>query len=515
MAFTPTQEQFNIHTRIREDRDNISLGHGASWKDITLYRDYANGKHGIILSEKQRQILRNLLNDKFCDNVCDQIISEANGRINFSKWECKNESVKEWLDKFYAICKIKNKQGDVHYRTLRDGNFVVAVNWSKKRNFVWPYKEDWWDGSCGVFIHYNDEEEMDYAVKEWTYWKQIVKNDGTLDKVSTTRRVIWFEDQVQKWESDTGSGPDTSWIPAPHSDDIDGNGDTQWPVPWLDVDGKPMGIPYIHFLNAKRMYGIYGASELDGGVIGFQDQLNDAQYSMSIGIKMTGAQMYYATGVKLKKDPSDKPLPIQVDAGMFHTSENDKSKFGTLPAGDIDKQIAGYNVKLKAVARMTGTPVHIISGGDWPSGEALLRAELPAVSKAWKQLNQFADSWVEVATIAMKVWNRFKPSGEPSINYDIKQGIVETVFDDPEKRDAVSRSIIVHNLIPNISIREGLRIMNYSEEKAQTIWEEMTEESTTAADTVIAIAAAKPTPGSGTSAKASTGGNNNTNSKAK
>jgi hypothetical protein len=515
-TFIATPEQRSIHTRIRQDRDGNSGDNCLSWKDIIQYRAYTAGKHAIILTDKQKTILRNLLNDRFCDNVCKQIVGEANGRIAFKGWECSNEPVKKWLDQFYKRAKVAARQSDIHFKSLRDGNFALAVNWDAKCQFVNVFKENWWDGICGVYIHYDDTDCPDYAVKEWTYIAMVKSADGqAMSPVQVKRRVIWFEDQVQKWESLTGVSDD-SWFPAPLPEDVDGNGDQQWPVPWLDSDGNPMGIPYIHFTNAQTMHGDYGLSELAGGVLGFQDQLNDMQYNITITGKMTGAQMYYATGVKLRKDPATQvSIPITVDAGMFHTSENEKSQFGTLPPGDIQQQIAGYNLKLKRVAQMTATPVHIITGGDWPSGEALLRAELPAVSKAKTQIESFKDSWISAATMAMKIYNRFKPLGKETINYDIDKGIVEACFDDPEKRDIVSRSIVVHNMVPNISIREGLRILGYSEERAQDVWDEMVEEQQKSADTMLTASTARATPGSGTSNKESMGGNNNSNSQAK
>lgn len=515
-SFVPTDNQKLIHARIKQDRDNLPVGMSMFWQDIIQYRDYTAGKHAIILTDKQKTILRNLLNDRFCDNVCKQIVGEANGRIAFNGWECSNDAVKKWLDIFFKTAKVKARQTDIHFRALRDGNFAVAVNWDADEQRVNLYKEDWWNGTSGVYIHYDDTDDADYAVKEWTYWSYTTDSGGTQQyPIQIRRRVIWFEDRVEKWEALDGVGFD-GWVAAPSPQDQDGNNEPQWPVPWVDIEGKPMGIPYIHFPNAHYMWGDYGLSELAGGVLGFQDQLNDMQYNISITGKMTGAQMYYATGVKLKKDPATQlAVPITVDAGMFHTSENEKSQFGVLSPGDISQQIAGYNLKLKRVAQITATPVHIITGGDWPSGEALLRAELPAVSKAKTQINTFSDCWIEVAAFAMKIYNRFKPSGKPIVNYDLEDGLIEACFDDPEKRDIVSRSIVVHNMIPNISIREGLRILGYSDERAQDVWDEMVEEQAQSADTMLTASNARSRPGMGTSSKQSMGGNNNSNSNAK
>lgn len=514
-AFIATAEQREIHARIKLDRDTVSIQKGFVWNHVQAFRDYANGKHSVVLTDKQKQILRNLINERFCDNVCNQIVSEATGRINFLKWESKNEKVSEWLAKWRAVAKIQARQLDIHYKSLRDGNFALAVNWDAKNKRPQIYKEDWWNGIDGIYIHYGDDDSMEYAVKQWSYLTLKTVN-GQLTQLHVSRRVIWFEDRVERWES-INSAESDSWYPAPLDSDLDYNNNVVWPMPWVDSKGEPLGIPYVHFPNVGRTYGNYGVSELDGGVLGFQDQINDLQYNISMAGRMTGAQQYYATGVKQKMKPgTNDPEPIIVDAGVFHTSTNDKSQFGVLPAGDIDGLLSAYNLKLKRVAQMTGTPLHAITGGDWPSGDALLRAEMPAVGKAIKQINQYKDAWVSVATMAMKIHNVF--SSEEKINYSIDEGIIEAVFEDPEKRDAVSRSIIVHNLAGVVSKREGLRLMGYSKERAEEIYEESVEEEEEAAEALSRQVVRGTIPGTGSSSggkgAAGSGGNNKPGSRA-
>ena len=112
----------NIHLRILEDRDRHMVEENFVWADILRFRRYANGKHRIILTERQREVLRNLDLANFCDNVCGQIVNEATGRIRFKGFTCKNQAVKDWLDTFFAVRTIGDRQKDAHHRSLRDGN---------------------------------------------------------------------------------------------------------------------------------------------------------------------------------------------------------------------------------------------------------------------------------------------------------------------------------------------------------------------------------------------------------
>jgi len=461
-----TPDTGNIHYRIQTDRDRQLIAEGFVWADVLRFRRYYEGKHKILLTDRQREILRNLDLMDFCDNVCGQIVSESKGRLTFNKWTCKNQEVKDFLDTLFAMQSVGEFQNDTHLRSLRDGNFVVMINWDDEAGFPEFFHEDWWDGIKGVYIHYNASQKAEYAVKQWAYLNT--------QNVTVWRRLVWFPDRIERYES-TAPGSFTSWVQSSLPEDIV-DGQVVFPMPWLDEKGKPLGIPYIHFKNSYKTYGKYGVSELDGGVIGFQDQLNDSMISMQITSRMTGAQQYWGTGIKLKtRDNSREPLPIKVDAGMFHTSENVDSKFGVLPAGNMDQQIAGYLLKLKRVAQITATPLHAITGGDWPSGDAILRAELPAVNKAKTQIESFKASWCAVGRMALKIWNAYCDPSE-RINYNPKKGIIEADFDDPENFDMVSRSIVAHNLAGQVSKKEILRIMDYTEEQTDDIYEEYVQE---------------------------------------
>ena len=339
---------------------------------------------------------------------------------------------------------------------------------------------------------------MEYAVKEWSY-----KNT---QQVTISRRLIWFPDRLEKYESQS-PGSYMSWQPSYLEDDyVDGVAPES--LEWLDENGEPLGVPYIHFKNAYRTYGNYGVSELDGGIIGWQDQLNDAIINMTLTARMTGGQQYYGTGIKLrKKDGTSEPIPIKVDAGTFHTSENADSRFGVLPAGNMDQQIAGYNLKLKRVAQITATPLHSITGGDWPSGDALLRSELPSVNKATDQIESFKASWCAVGQMALKIWNAFSP--EKAIPYDPMKGIIEADFKDPEECDIISRSIVVHNSVGFISQKEGLRILGYTDEQADTIYDESTAEKADEADAMAKAVIGGPSAGTGGRSKGALGGGSN------
>lgn len=438
----------------QQRHDQIEIDRSAYFRtpgDVLMFRDYAAGRHKRILTEQQETILENILDNRFCDNVCHQIIAEAADRIELLRWDCEDDAAKDFLAGFYVQAHLPDLSGEAHYNALRDGNYALALAWDNDSQRVTLQREPWWDGNVGVFIGYDVQGEPLYAVKEW-------------DTFLGRRRIVWFEDRLERYITDGAA-----WVPYALPGD---NG--QWPQDWTKGDGTALHIPILHFPNAGRGMGVYGTSEIDGGVLGFQDQLNDLHYDMTAAGRLTGFQMLALCGVKPPRDPkTGAPLPgftPQVGPGQVFIIEEPGGHADAIPAGDIGQLIALYNTKLRAVSRMTRTPLHAITGGDWPSGEALLRAEMPAVGKAVRQTARFRSAWATVAHRATEIANTFGGAG---ISED---AVITPVFAPPDRRDPLSKSYMIKNIVGNISVREALRIMGYSPEQAQQIYDEMQEE---------------------------------------
>jgi hypothetical protein len=408
----------DIHRRIQLDRD--------AWRktpeDIQSFRDYADGVQDPFLTDGQKTALKGLLGHKFCDNVSHQIIATDADRLVFEGWEVATDREQGYLDDLYVQNNLESESAEAHYAVCRDGDFAITVSWDNDYQRVILTREEWWDGQEGIFIGYDKRGFPLYAVREWE------EVDGT------RRRVIWYEDHLERWIADGRSTLADVWQP--------------WNLPgepassyedWLKPDGSPLHIPVVHFANGGRGPGNYGRSELDGGVMGFQDQINDSHYDSTAAGRFTGFQMYWMAGVPIQNDPKTGiPIKPQNAPGVWHHSDNPDAKYGHFPAGDIGALIDLYEMKLKAVCRMTRTPYHLITGGDWPSGEALWQAEKPLVMKLRKQVAKVKPAWVEVGHRAMEVANVFARLG---LSESPDTSMIKALFEDVERRDPLTMAM--------------------------------------------------------------------------
>jgi hypothetical protein len=531
-----TEEQRHLLRRISEDRDMSPREETYNGKHpVQIYREYVKGNQRLTLTAKQKKFLEGLIGNKYCDNICHQIVQLASARLKFLRWEGSDKvdpeeqlkavdqkattvsmggippdpvaieeekkqirlqseteaekTTHKFLADLYIRQKVRYKSGKMGYDKCRDGSTFMAVgveNESTPKKFkIRLYREQAWNGDRGVFVKYDedDEEKIEYAVKEWP-----VKLDGGR---TIRRRTIWVEGELQRWVSMSGSGGShENWTPYQLKDD------KSWPVAHVDPKtGDPLPIPIVHFPNTGRDQGIEGFSELAGGIVGGQDQINDLAMIMCATSRLTGGPMYTASGIQNVKKVSpdgtrtESPPEMEVGPGQVWTSTDPNTRFGVLPPGDISQLIMKYDHQLGRLAEVTMTPKHLITGGDWPSGEALLRAEQPAVSKAETQIETDEVKWAEVGYLAVRMYNAFGPGGLD------EEVIISAVMDEPTRADLLSKVAIAKALEAFISTQEALRICDYSEDRIQAIMDEKAATANAAVDSAMKVFGAGVAPG--------------------
>lgn len=381
-----------LDTRIQQDREEYvsKIPESNPSTAIKTYRDYADGKQLCTLLAAVKEYLSGALSHLYSDNVMHQVIAEASDRLQLLRFDVQDDAVTTFLqDEIFIKCHLANLSGETHYAALRDGDFALMPEWSERENRVLIQKEDWWNGDYGVFVAYEQQQPV-YAVKEWT--------EKTETGSERKRRNVYFDDRIERYVSSSGVGG--SW------EMFSLETDTDWPQPWEKPDGSPLHIPIVHFANGGRGPGNYGRSELAGGVLGNQDGLNDKRYDIDVAARMTAFQMVTASGYKPVLDKQGNPIPPKWGPGGFLASSDPAGRFDVIEAGDLSQLENVYKLILRAICRMTRTPLHAITG-DWPSGEALLRAELPATNKARRQAEKFKTAWATLAHRCVEIANAF------------------------------------------------------------------------------------------------------------
>ncbi len=441
--------------KIKYDRDTDNL---CTHENISRYREYTQGKQDCYLTEEMLDILNMIRSqaEEFADNICNQIVSEARDRVRFLGWKCRNAPVAKWLSTFYKTCQVKKLSSTVHYNAFRDGNTLVHLYWDKDAKRVKLINDEWWDGVSGTFANYTLDGVLEYVVKEWV-------EDA---EESISRRTIYIPGKILRYIS---RGSNAVWEPYEKPDIDDPEQKSQpFPVDWERKNGEPLGIPYVNFPNTGWGEVIaYGFSELHGGIIGFQNRMNSISWDMLLASKLTGCPIYTAAGVTDTEGG-------KVGPGELWSSANYQASFGIIQPGSQESNIAIYNLTGRRVAQISRTPAHIIIGAEWPSGEALMRAELPAIGKADSQIDGLYDPWVQLAHRAIEIQNVFG-DGRQLIE-DPEKALIIAKFGPTERRDSLSQSTVISNIKDNLSRRKSLERMGYEEDEIEENEEELSSQ---------------------------------------
>lgn len=476
-----SDQSLSIHTLIEADRRAASPDAAA----VKVFRQYARGRQRGTLTAGQERILRGLLGNLFCDNVCKRILSELRNRLRLVRFEVPNAAVTRYLEQLWTLEHLDSLSAATHWAMLRDGNHAIALGWVDGR--VQLARERWWNGSTGIFVSYDAADRVLYAVKDWH------------DDTAALRRTIWYADRIERYIAD---GEGWRMINLP-SDDVRASA-TARPVPWVDARGDPLGVPVVHFANIQvpndgkgddatdEPDPHYGMSELDGGITGLQDEINDLQRDISAAARFAGYQMLYATGITNAVDDEGNPIPLRVEPGAFFTDENPQAQFGALPAGSLAELQRALEIKLQAVSRGANIPMHVISG-DWPSGEALLRAEIPLIDKVETIGSSTGPAWASVAHKATKIANVF---GATSLD---EEALISSVFAPVARRDPLTISQIAAAQAEFVSERQTLRTLGYTPKEIDQIMLERAADREQAAARAAAFATPSPPAAASTS----------------
>ena len=384
-----------IHDQIDESREASDC---AVPPDV---RDYYDGDHPPVATPDQQQALGDRAIRPYVDNVLAQCTDTLAGRLLFRRYLVEDgDAEQDWCDAFAAKNHLSEKLVANTVRVLVDGNHAVSLSWDDEAARPLVHLEPWWDGEEGMYVEVADNGIEEWAVKEWQ------------DRDKRKRRTVYLPDRILRYVQDAGA-----WQPYPDDETAE--------QPWVrNAEGAPLGVPVIHFGNVSTVGTAYGASVLFP-ILGLQDALNGTVFDIVAAQALNAFGIYTATGV----DVNDTSL--SVGPGRLWKAANDAAKFGILNGAEMTAILDGYRAIRGSIANAFPVSEHLISGGQWPSGMALQRADAPMIGRVKMLGETFAPGWVRLAHRAMELEN----AANPVANLDEDRMIV-VEYEPAEQLDA-------------------------------------------------------------------------------
>jgi hypothetical protein len=408
--------------------------------NYALYDDYYSGHNfskanGSRLTDRAKKYLeRSGL--VFTENFCEPLIDVFAERLTVTGFTAEDKDaqqdstseesalterltdLEDWLGSVWAKNRMDDKQGIVHTQTLLKGDAYLIVDWDEERAL--PRLSFNRAESIPHCVY--DEENADHVAWASKTWNTDTVSASNLDGRAIQRLNVYYPDRVERYFrlGREGSG---SWERF-----LGVQGD-EWPMPWVRGDGSPRGVPVFHFRH-KPLGSDYGRSELHGS-IPLQDELNKMVIDLSEVLDYQGWPQRYGTGID-SSTANHKPQP---GAMMWHGDK--EATFGQFDPADPAGPLAAIEGVLSRMARRSRTPMHLLTGGTTPSGEALKTAESGLVSKVKQAQVPLGNVWEDVMLMAVKLG---VDAGELEVAVDEENLVLQAEWENPETRNEESEA---------------------------------------------------------------------------
>lgn len=395
-------------------------------------REFYEGDHNVELTDRAREFLERS-GVRFAENFCEPMVDMVGERLSVTGFDPQigdeeggdaAKALAEWLDRsFWRANRLDETSGVVHSIALSRGDSFGIIGYDNaagRPTFSYNPPEQ-----VKAVYAADDPDRMEYAVKVWT--GRIV-GPSNPDGRPVCRMNIYHPDRIERWfklHSTTGRGGWSQWMDEPAEDGTP----AAWPTPWVDTTGAPLGIPVVHFRN-RAQGEQYGRSEL-AGVIPQQMQLNKQVLDLITILDNQSWPQRWATGV----DPTS--ADFKTAPGEVWVSNSKDAAFGQMDPAEVSGGIAAIENTLSRMARRSGMPLHVLTGGDAPSGESIKSSESRLVKRCQDRAISFGNRWEDAALMAIRL---AALAGTLPVDADPATVTLDALWDSPESRDDLAEA---------------------------------------------------------------------------
>lgn len=348
---------------------------------------------------------------KPCLNICRTVTLAVKDELSVSGFNTSEVSdavgVKAqaaWAWDLWTRNHMDAVQAEVHESALSERETFVIVDWDYAdlrprliHNYRYTDLDAGGDGQGCWMLYQNDDVNQPprCAVKQWlqtTY-------DETGQASSATRRTIYYPDHIEKWVSEGSTW--SHYIEPP----VEGKPPEPWPIPWLGKDGKPAGIPVIHFRNVNLTPEAWDA-------IPIQDAVNKTLVDILASNDLTAFQMLAALGWYPTTDgeppKEDGSNLLSVGPGQFIGTKDPEGKLQVIIGGDPTPLVNTLKDLILIAAQVTGTPTSRFTTTKLIASQETLKEQNTQLKKKGQDRRVlFGDSWEACMEMARKVSNMF------------------------------------------------------------------------------------------------------------
>lgn len=378
-------------------------------KSIVLARKYHEGKQKVYMDDRVKEFLALHPENPFRLNVCRTVVTAVKDELNVTgfdtsellddKTEMKAQAV--WAGNIWNANHMDSIQDEVHEAAMRDRESFVIVDWdndNKRPRFT--HNQRFTDLSAGgdqegCWILYENNDPHQPAILAVKQWLETI-TDANISPfpLSRIRRTLYYPDHVEKWVYQNG------WQHYAEEGE-------EWPIPWRDKNGQPLGIPIVHFMNENLTPEAWDA-------IPMQDAINKTLVDILSNSDMSAFRSYKAFGWYPTTDgqapKADGSNLLKFKPGQFVGSVKppDQASMDAIIGEDVTPMVNTLKDLIILTAQITDTPVsRFMASGQIAGSLTLKEQEQPLKKKAADRRSLFGDAWQQCMVMARKLQNAF------------------------------------------------------------------------------------------------------------
>lgn len=415
----------------------LSVEEQARERAVVQARAYHDGDQMVYLTERMKNVLGQ--NAKFNLNLVRTVVMAVAEILLISKFDCDDKKQADWANAIWLANRMDEKNADVHEATLRDGEHFIIVDWdtANARPRFTPHQRYTdptvfvnesaganGDGfGCRAFYPGDDfNQPMQYASKRWTEYL----GNGQ----ARQRKTDYYPAHIEKYELLGGQ-----WV-AFREDFSQDTGELIWPLPWLDQQGKPLGIPVIHFRNPELRPEAWDA-------LPPQQLINKMLIDLLVSGDLTAFRIFVALGFLPTSDGKEprtnskgeieNALTLEPGGIVGTTKSASETSFNAIEPASLTPFLETIEKAIAWTAMATGTPASRFQlTGQVASADSQKEGSTPLYAKARNRQQRFGNGWSDCFAMARKLQNTF------GTQKFIKDKSIAPVWNPLEPRDTLA-----------------------------------------------------------------------------
>lgn len=366
-------------------------------KNVVLARNYYDGVQGVELTERQKKFLNFQSDQGFSLNYCATVVNSVAERLIVEGFLSGDEGLMAWAEQLGVDVRLDALQLEIHLAAVLDGETFLMVDWDEEEGLqLIPhprYTDPLAEGTgFGCKAHYpaSNPRKMEFASKRWT---ETRVNEG--GKRETARRMnLYYPNRVEKY------------VQA-------GRGEGTWQRtevgPRVDGQGRPLGIPVIHFRSPADRSELWNA-------IGPQDIINKTGVDILAAADLAGFPIWVAAGFTPttdgKEPAEDGGNYIKIHPGCIIGPIPAEGRLEKIEASDIEKLLKALDSWIFKLAQVTDTPLSRFQATrQIASDETLKQQEGPLLAKIGTRQTLFGNAWENALYMARRLANALGGTG--------------------------------------------------------------------------------------------------------